>query len=97
MAVAILTTVFVKNLVNVRFGSLADSTEHSQQRRGAIRFRCRGRSAISFVCEREYSISSDSSRDTADTHIRTTAGMSRIRIHSSRSTRVGTRADVPCD
>jgi hypothetical protein len=34
---------------------------------------------------------------TADTHIRTTAGMSRIRIHSSRSTRADTRADVPCD
>ena len=33
----------------------------------------------------------------ADTHIRTTAGMSRIRIHSSRSTRADTRADVPCD
>ena len=31
------------------------------------------------------------------THIRTTAGMSRIRIHSSRSARADTRADVPCD
>jgi hypothetical protein len=36
---------------------------------------------------------------TADTriHIRTTAGMSRIRNHSYRSTHSDTRADVPCD
>ena len=35
----------------------------------------------------------------ADTsvHIRTMAGMYRIRIHSYRSTRADTRADVPCD
>jgi hypothetical protein len=31
------------------------------------------------------------------THIRTTAGRSRIRIHSYRSTHADTRADVLCD
>jgi hypothetical protein len=49
------------------------------------------------VCEREHSISSDSSRDTADTHIRTTAGMSRIRMRGTRSTHADTHADAPCD
>jgi hypothetical protein len=34
---------------------------------------------------------------TTRNHIRTTAGMSRIRIHSYRSTHADTRADVPCD